>query len=126
MGWRRRTGEAPSLAVALAAVLAVGVWPGVWPGRADEPVIRLIGRRFDISPSEIRLKQGQPVVLQLESLDRLHGFKVVELGLRADFVPGEITRVRVVPRVAGTFLAICDVFCGEGHDEMGTTIIVTE
>jgi cytochrome c oxidase subunit 2 len=27
---------------------------------------------------------------------------------------------------AGTFTFACDVFCGEGHDDMSGTVVVTE
>lgn len=54
------------------------------------------------------------------------GFNVPDLGLRADIVPGQTTRLRIVPGKVGTFTFFCDVFCGTGHEEMTGMITVVE
>ncbi len=96
------------------------------PGHADDRVIRIIAKRFEYAPSEIVLKRGESVVLELTSLDRDHGFKCEDLGLRADVKPGETTRVRLVPQQTGRFPFACDVFCGDGHEDMSGEIDVVE
>ena len=45
---------------------------------------------------------------------------------RMDILPKEATRVSLTPDKAGTFTFACDVFCGDGHDEMTGTLVVTE
>ncbi|HXA69639.1 MAG TPA: cupredoxin domain-containing protein, partial [Stellaceae bacterium] len=82
--------------------------------------------RFNFTPEEIKVKKGMPVDLALTTLDRLHGFDVPGLGLRAEIVPGETTHVKFTPEKAGRFLFHCDVFCGEGHEDMDAAIIVEE
>jgi cupredoxin-like protein len=37
---------------------------------ATEQVIHLTAKKFEYSPSEIRVKKGQPVVIEIVSLDR--------------------------------------------------------
>jgi cytochrome c oxidase subunit 2 len=83
-----------------------------------EQVIHLTARRFEYTPNEITLKKGVPVTIEITSLDRDHGFKVPELGIRADVKPGETSRVRIVPDRVGRFEFRCDVFCGSGHEDM--------
>jgi cytochrome c oxidase subunit 2 len=92
----------------------------------DEPVVHVSARRFEYTPAEITLKRGVPVILELTSLDRRHGFNIPELKLRADVVPGAPVRVRLVPNRAGRFTFHCDVFCGSGHEDMTGVIVVTE
>ena len=83
-----------------------------------EQVIHLTAKKFEYTPNEITLKKGVPVVLEITSLDRDHGFKVPELGIRADVKSGQTTRVRIVPDRIGRFEFRCDVFCGSGHEDM--------
>lgn len=111
--------------IALLIFLAGALAPAAWSGE-PETVIRITATKFAYSPNEIRLKRGVPAILELESLDRLHGFDCPGLGLRTDIPPGKTTRLRVVPDKSGTFPFHCDVFCGEGHEDMTGTIIVTD
>jgi cytochrome c oxidase subunit II len=90
----------------------------------QERVVRLTARRFNYSPDTIEVEQGVPVILELTSLDRDHGFTIPDLGLRIDVEPGKTARVRFVPEKAGTFLFHCDIFCGSGHEEMAGTMVV--
>src|SRR5438477_8131814 len=91
-----------------------------------EQVVRITAKRFEYTPSEITLKKGVPVILELTALDRDHGFKVPEFGIRADLKPGEVARVRIVPDHTGRFEFRCDVFCGDGHEDMAGEIVVVD
>lgn len=91
---------------------------------SQETVVRITAKRFEYSPAEVHLKRGVPVVLELVSLDRTHGFDAPDLGLRSDIKPGEPTRLRFVPDKAGRFGFHCDVFCGSGHEDMAGEIVV--
>jgi len=94
--------------------------------RNDEQVIRISASTFEFKPSEIVIKKGVPVTLELISQDRHHGFKLAEFHLRADIKPGVIEKVRFTPDKIGTFTFICDVFCGDGHEDMSGTLRVVE
>ena len=91
-----------------------------------EQIIKITAKKFEYSPKEILLKKGVPVVFEITALDRLHGFNCPDLGVRANLLPGEITRIRVVPQKAGSFVFRCDIFCGDGHEDMTGTITVSE
>lgn len=93
--------------------------------QADQ-VIKVTVKRFEYSPRDIRLKKGVPAVLEITSLDVPHGFNLPDLHVRADIIPGQVTRVRLVPDRAGTFTFRCDVFCGTGHEELDGSLTVTE
>jgi cytochrome c oxidase subunit 2 len=114
------------LAACGAAALVAAVAVGVAAQGEGEQHISLIAMKFDFLPDELTLKKGKPVVLDVSTLDRIHGFAIPELKLRVDVVPGETTHVRLVPEKAGRFTFRCDNFCGDGHEEMEGAIIVEE
>lgn len=93
---------------------------------SGEKVVRIEASKFRYDPPVVTLKRGEPVVLELTSADRSHGFKLVELGIDVKILPGETTQIRVQPDTAGKFFFACDVFCGSGHEEMEGEIVVTE
>jgi len=114
--------------LALAAVLGASlVSAGDYASvQTEEPVIKIVAKKFEYTPNVIKLKKGVPVVLEFTTLDVLMGFKVPDLGIRADIIPGKVSRIRVVPDKAGTFPFVCDIFCGSGHEDMTGTLIVSE
>jgi cytochrome c oxidase subunit II len=90
----------------------------------QERVIKITAKKFEYNPNVIKIKKGVPVVLELTSLDRLHGFNCPGLKIRSDINPGKIARVKFTPVKSGTFPFFCDVFCGGGHEDMNGKIIV--
>src|SRR5213083_906465 len=102
MGWRR------SALMVLLAGSGLGLLGS--SGAEERPVVAISAKRFEYTPPQIRLKKGVPVTIALTAEDRQHGFKVPQLGLRMDALPGETTRIELVPDKAGTFEIVCDVF----------------
>jgi cytochrome c oxidase subunit 2 len=100
--------------------------PSVKDPQNDEQVIRISAKTFEFQPSEITVKKGIPVTLELVSADRHHGFKLPAFQLRADIRPGSVEKIRFVPDRTGTFTFLCDVFCGDQHEEMSGTLTVVE
>ena len=91
-----------------------------------EREIHITAKKFEFTPDTITLKKGEPVVLVLSSQDRKHGFNLRGFGIRADVNPGGTARIRFNPNKTGKFTFSCDVFCGEGHEDMTGTMVVTE
>jgi len=91
---------------------------------AQERIFQVTAEKFKFTPAVIELKLGEPVVLELTTLDRKHGFQVSDLSIDESIEPGKVTRLRISPAKAGTFLFHCDVFCGSGHEEMAGEIVV--
>lgn len=115
---RRRLLAAGALAAA-GAVLGAGAF-----AQAKERVIRVTARKFVFLPREIRLKKGVPVVLELVTADVVMGFNAPDFKARADIIPGKVSRVRFTPDKTGTFVYLCDIFCGDGHEGMSGQIHV--
>jgi len=91
-----------------------------------EREIHITAKKFEFTPDTITLKKGEPVVLVLSSQDRKHGFNLRAFGIRANVDPGATARIQFNPDKTGKFTFSCDVFCGEGHEDMTGTIVVTE
>jgi cytochrome c oxidase subunit 2 len=93
---------------------------------ADEPVIQITAKKFEYSLHTLTLRKGVPVVIELTALDRVHGFNLPDFGVRTDVLPGKATRLRFTPDKTGEFVFFCDVFCGDGHEEMSGVLTVKD
>ena len=93
--------------------------------RAQQPrVINITAQRFEFSPNQITLKKGEPVKLLLTSNDVTHGFFLKPLKIDEIIEPGKTTEVNLTPQTPGTYLLICDHFCGVNHAAMNMKIVV--
>jgi cytochrome c oxidase subunit II len=91
-----------------------------------EVVIKVMARRFDYTPAQITVKKGVPVVFELQTRDIMMGFSLPDFNVRADIVPDKVTRLRLTPDKTGTFIFLCDIFCGAGHEEMNGKLTVVD
>jgi cytochrome c oxidase subunit II len=109
----------------LALLLATVATAAICAATAAEPrVIRVTARRFAYDPAEIHVRAGESVVLELESLDRTHGFSIPSLHVRSDIDPGKRTRVALPAAPKGMYAFGCDVFCGSHHEDMEGELVV--
>jgi len=116
--WIVRTmaaGAVPVLAALGRHALAEGAAP---------QVVKLVAQRFHYTPSEFKVRPGE-VVLEISSLDFVHGFNMPDLNLRSDLPPGRVTRLRFTVDKPGEYEFVCDNFCGDKHEEMGGRMIVS-
>lgn len=91
----------------------------------QERIVKVVARKFNFTPDKIPLKKNVPVVFELTTLDVIMGFNLPDFGLRADIMPGTVSRVRFTPDRTGEFPFHCDIFCGSGHEDMTGVITVT-
>lgn len=122
---RSRLSITSTLFMAAAIVSALSLYARVY-AHPPEREIHITAKKFTFTPDTITLKKGEPVVLVLSSQDRKHGFSLRAFGIRADVNPGETARIRLTPDKTGKFTFTCDVFCGDGHEDMTGTVVVTE
>ena len=112
-------------------------------GQATVKVIEVTARKYEYTPSEIRVKKGTRVQLKIRALDRTHGFKISlypegagekgQPGLRLTeqqdswkIEKGQERVIEFVAERAGTYPFKCSVFCGLGHRGMKGKLVVEE
>ena len=113
-----------ALATGAALLAGAAVGAGVF-AQGSERVIKVVARKFVFIPGEIALRKGEAVTLEFTAPDVTMGFNAPDFKVRTDIVPGVVSRVRFTPDKTGTFTFLCDIFCGDGHEEMSGKFIVT-
>ena len=82
--------------------------------------------RYAFSPEHIHVRLGERVRLNVMSADRVHGFEVKRLDLKARIpAGGGAVSVELTPKEAGTFEITCSEYCGAGHSRMKASLVVT-
>ena len=77
-----------------------------------------------VATDVLYLPKDRPVLFNVTSLDVIHNFWAVELGIKIDANPGAITQTGVTPNKEGTFNVRCAELCGLHHAYMETKIEV--
>jgi cytochrome c oxidase subunit 2 len=72
----------------------------------------------------LHLPVDVPAVFHVTSVDVKHSFWVVQLGIKIDANPGEITETAVTPNKIGVFDIRCAELCGLLHSYMQNKLIV--
>jgi heme/copper-type cytochrome/quinol oxidase subunit 2 len=111
---------------------------------AQEPtvqVIELTAKKYEFSPSPVRIKAGTKVQLKIKALDHDHGFKIATIaegakaGAQSGLIfassqdclllrKGETVAVEFVAQTPGTYEFKCCHTCGLGHRGMKGQIVV--
>lgn len=92
---------------------------------SKQPVrIKVVAKKYQFQPAEIRLKKGEEVVLEVTSTDVQHGFHVPALGISEPIQKGKVAEIRFTPEARGEYRVECDILCGAGHDDMVGKIVV--
>jgi len=81
-------------------------------------------RQGDIETDQLYLPVNQPVVFHVKSDDVVHSFWVVQMGIKVDANPGQVTQATVTPTRLGTFDVRCAELCGLLHADMETSVHV--
>jgi cytochrome c oxidase subunit 2 len=74
--------------------------------------------------NEIRVPAGKPVKFILSAADVLHGFYLPDFRVKMDMIPGRVTTLWVQPDRPGSYQIFCTVYCGTGHSNMLSQLIV--
>jgi cytochrome c oxidase subunit 2 len=99
---------------------------GVHGGATDSiRTVDVVLSQYAFAPERIEARVGEPLRLNVVSVDGTHGFQVKALGLKVK-VPGggKPVTIELTPRQAGTFRIGCSEYCGSGHSRMQAWLIV--
>ena len=138
------------LALFLAAITTAAVVDGIVPPSAgqridptrvaqtppfDQPGLRKVGpgmyeayyvaRIFSYTPNTITIPAGSHVTFYVTSPDVVHGFSIPLTGVNVMVVPGWVSSVAHTFKDPGTFLMVCNEYCGAGHQAMAAQVVVT-
>ena len=84
-----------------------------------------VSMMFAFNPAEIRVPAGKPVTFRLTSSDVTHGFQIVGTNANTMVVPGYVSQFTTTFQ-PGTYLIVCNEYCGLNHHGMYATLIVEE
>lgn len=108
------------VAVLMAGCSREGAKPAV---QAPARQIKVVTKKWNIEPGEIKVKVNEPVELLVTTLDVAHGFEVPELRIDEPVNPGPEVKIRLQVGKAGRYTVRCSILCGMGHEDMLGTIV---
>jgi cytochrome c oxidase subunit 2 len=115
---------------------------GVGGGQGSNPIakpadaksalqVQVIGQQWEwtfrypsyggVETAQLVLPVGREIEFHVTSLDVVHSFWAIELGVKADAVPGADNVTYVKALRDGSFQVRCDELCGLWHGHMNTT-----
>lgn len=100
--------------------------PGVTQIDDDTYQVAIIAMAFGYNPSEIKVPVGKKINFKLTSTDVIHSFTIDDTKVNMVAVPGRITTKSYTFDKPGTYLILCNEYCGTGHHYMFTEIEVYE
>jgi cytochrome c oxidase subunit 2 len=83
-----------------------------------------VARIFSFTPAEIRVPAGSRVTFYVTSADVEHGFSIPATGVNTMVTPGWVSSVSHTFKDRGTFLLVCNEYCGAGHHMMAAKVTV--
>jgi cytochrome c oxidase subunit 2 len=79
---------------------------------------------FQFSPASIQVPVGSTVTFYATSPDVVHGFEVAQTDVNMMVVPGWVNTATHRFTKPGTYLLVCNEYCGIGHQNMAAKIEV--
>jgi cytochrome c oxidase subunit 2 len=86
----------------------------------------IMAARYAFFPDPIVIKAGVATRLWISSVDNLHGYSIVGGGqnLNLEIAPKHAVAMTITPDKPGTYLVVCNEYCGLGHHGMKGHIVV--
>jgi cytochrome c oxidase subunit 2 len=97
------------------------------PATASAPrEIAVTAKQFAFEPARIEVTEGERVRLVVKSADGVHGLQIKKFNVNK-LVPrgGKTVNIDFVASAPGTYEILCSEECGDGHDVMTGTLVVT-
>jgi cytochrome c oxidase subunit 2 len=98
--------------------------PGMRKSGPNEYEAYIIAHIFSFTPSSLTVPAGATVHFYATSPDVVHGFFITDTAVNMLVVPGWVSEDTHVFRKPGTYLLLCNEYCGSGHHFMYGTIEV--
>lgn len=102
----------------------------------NEPGLKKIGENkyqavmvlyaFGFEPNKLEIPAGATVEFLVTSRDVVHGFAIPGTNVNMMVLPGHVNKLAHTFTKPGSYLILCNEYCGLGHEYMGMRIEVTE
>lgn len=83
-----------------------------------------VAKMWGFEPSEVYIPVGSDLEIYLTSQDVVHGFHIEKKGVNMMAVPGAIGKQTIHFSEPGVYKIVCHEYCGTGHQNMQSEIIV--
>lgn len=83
-----------------------------------------VARIFSFAPATLTVPVGSRVKFYVTSSDVEHGFSIPETGVNTMVTPGWVSEVAHTFTKRGTYLLVCNEYCGSGHQAMAAKVEV--
>lgn len=83
-----------------------------------------VSQVFMFTPSKLEIPLGSKVTFYVTSTDVVHGFEIAQTDVNMMAVPGWVNDATHTFNRPGTYLLVCNEYCGIGHQNMYGTIEV--
>lgn len=126
---------APTLVMAWLLVISLNQLDRVDSGPEPDFVVNVVARQFDFefyyppnyidsTTKTLYVQENKVVGLKVTSIDVIHAFNVLELGVMIDAVPGKENEFWFLAESPGEYKFQCRELCGVGHGRMNGTVVV--
>lgn len=88
--------------------------------------VSVVAQAYSFNPPEIRLPEGAVTTFYMTSRDVMHGFQVENTNINVQLIPGEVSTFQYTFDRPGEYLVVCNEFCGVGHHNMMSRLVVVE
>jgi cytochrome c oxidase subunit 2 len=97
-------------------------------GTAVEPdgsvTVRLIAQQFNFVPECVLVPTDRPIRFRITSADAVHRFTISGTDHALEVVPGHVSEGRYEFKIPGQYKTPCHEFCGAGHYDMRSRVVV--
>lgn len=100
--------------------------PGLVKLAENKYQANIIAMAFGYKPNKIEVPLGATVVFQVSSKDVVHSFTIPKTNVNMMIVPGHINQATHTFTEKGSYLVLCNEYCGSGHQHMQMRIEVVE
>ena len=83
-----------------------------------------VAQVFQFAPSKLIVPAGSTVHFFVTSSDVVHGFEIAQTDVNVMAIPGWVNDASHTFKKPGTYLLLCNEYCGIGHQNMYGTIEV--
>ncbi|MBE3593985.1 MAG: cytochrome c oxidase subunit II [Candidatus Carbobacillus altaicus] len=91
--------------------------PGVYD-RGDYVDVYIVGQIFSYNPNRIELPLGKPVHFYVTTKDVVHSFTIIDTTVNMMLIPGYVNSATYTFEKPGSYLVLCNEYCGAGHQLM--------